>query len=111
MFGGMSPKQMNAIMKKMGIKQTQVPATEVIIKGEKNYLIKNPNVMMIEAQGQKTFQVMGEIEEIENEEDNKEDIKMIMEQASVSEEEAKKALEEADGDLAEAIMKLKKEEN
>ncbi len=106
MFGGIDPRQMNALMKKMGIKQTQIPSTEVIIKGEKNYVIKNPSVTLIEAQGQKTFQVMGEIEEIQ---DNSDDIKMIMEQTGASEEEAKKALEESEGDLAEAIMKLKKE--
>ena len=106
MFGGINPKQMNALMKQMGIKQKQVPATEVIIKGEKSYIVKNPSVTLIEAQGQKTFQVMGDIEEFQ---DNSEDIKMITEQTGASEEEAKKALEEADGDLAEAIMKLKKE--
>ena len=106
MFGGIDPRQMNALMKKMGIKQTQIPSTEVIIKGEKSYVIKNPSVTMVEAQGQKTFQVMGEIEELK---DNSDDIKIIMEQTGASEEEAKKALEEAEGDLAEAIMKLKKE--
>jgi len=110
MFGGMNPKQLNALMKQMGIKQTQLPAEEVIIKGEKSYRIKNPNVMIIEAQGQKTFQIMGEIEEIESKPYNKEDVEMIMEQTNVSKEEAEKALEESNGDLAEAIMKLKKED-
>ena len=36
------------------------------------------------------------------------DIKMVAAQASVSEEDAKKALEESGGDIAEAITRLKK---
>jgi len=110
MFGGMNPKQLNALMKQMGIKQTQLPAEEVIIRGEKSYRIKNPNVMIIEAQGQKTFQIMGDLEEIETKQYNEEDVEMIMQQTRVSKEEAVKALEENDGDLAEAIMKLKEKE-
>ena len=110
MFGGMNPKQLNALMKQMGIKQTQLPAEEVIIKGEKNYRIKNPSVMIIEAQGQKTFQIMGDLEEIESEKYSEKDVEMIMQQTGASKEEAVKALEETDGDLAEAIISLKKEE-
>jgi len=34
-------------------------------------------------------------------------VNMVSEQAQVSEEEARKALEETNGDIAEAIMKLK----
>jgi nascent polypeptide-associated complex subunit alpha len=36
----------------------------------------------------------------------KDDIKLIMEQTGKSEEEARKALKETNGDLAEAILKL-----
>jgi len=103
MMGGMNPKQMQSMMKQMGIKQTEIPAKEVIIKGDTELVIKNPQVLQIEAQGQKTFQIMGEIEE----RTSSEDIKMIMEQANVTKEEAEQALKEADGDIAEAIMKLK----
>ena len=103
MLGGMNPKQMQAMMKQMGIKQTEIPATEVIIKGDTEIVVKNPQVLQIEAQGQKTFQIMGEVEE----RTSSEDIKMIVEQTGATESEAEKALKEADGDLAEAIMKLK----
>ncbi len=37
---------------------------------------------------------------------SEEDIKLVMEQAGVDHDTAKKALEEAKGDLAEAILKL-----
>ncbi len=105
MFPGMNPKQMNKMMQRMGIKQEDIPATEVIIKTpEKNIIIKNPSVAKIDMMGQKTFQVMGDI--TEESAISEEDIKTVAEQANVSEEEAKKALEETNGDLAEAIIKL-----
>ncbi len=37
---------------------------------------------------------------------SEEDVKLVMEQAGVDEETARKALVEAEGDLAEAILKL-----
>jgi len=55
--------------------------------------------------GKETFQISGDIIESSI---NDEDIKTVSEQAGVSEEEAKKALKESSGDLAEAILKLKK---
>ena len=56
--------------------------------------------------GQKTLQITGDITEESN--ISEEDIKTVSDQAEASEEEAKKALEETSGDLAEAILKLKK---
>ncbi len=103
---GMNPKQMQALMKKLGMKTTEIPAQEVIIKGEKQIVIKNPQVMLMEIQGQKTFQITGEITE---EKTNEEDIKIIMEKTGCSREEAKKALEE-EKDLAAAILKLSQNE-
>ena len=103
----MNPKQMQQMMKKMGIRQTEIPATEVIIKGEKDYIIRNPSIIKVNMQGQETLQVSGDMEEMDS--ISEDDIKTVVDQASVSEEEAKKALEESDGDLAEAILSLKKE--
>ena len=104
---GMNPKQMQQMMKKMGIQQSEIPATEVIIKGEKDYIIRNPSIIQVNMQGQETLQVSGDMEEMDS--ISEEDIKTVVDQAGVSEEEAKKALEESDGDLAEAILSLKKE--
>lgn len=113
MFPGMNPRKMQQMMKKMGMQQQEIPATEVIIKTEdKEIVITNPSVSKINVMGQETFQVSGEINERElssEPEISEDDIKTVMEQAECSEDEAKQALEESSGDLAEAILKLKKE--
>jgi nascent polypeptide-associated complex subunit alpha len=57
-------------------------------------------------QGQKSYQITGNAHtESAISED---DVKMVAEQTGASEENARKALEESNGDIAEAIMKLKK---
>jgi len=61
----------------------------------------------MDAQGQKTYQITGNPKIIDRKEEIKEeDIKLVIEQTGKSEEEAIKALEETNGDIAEAIMKL-----
>jgi nascent polypeptide-associated complex subunit alpha len=114
MIPGMNPKKVQQMMKQMGIQQQDVPATEVIIRTEdKELVISNPSVQKVNMMGQINFQISGEVEERSLDtapEINEEDIKTVMEQASCSEEEAKKAIENANGDLAEAIMSFNKEE-
>jgi len=109
----MNPRKMQQMMKQLGIQQVDIPATEVIIKTEdKEIIITNPSVAKVNMMGQETFQISGEIEERElssQVEISEEDIKTVMEQAGVSREEAEKALEDNKGDLAEAILQLKKE--
>jgi len=110
--GNINPKQMKQMMKRMGIKVEDVNANIVVIHGpEKEIIIEDPEVTKTVIQGQEMYQIMGgriRIEETEAEvEIEDEDVKMVAEQASVSEEEAKNALEESDGDIATAIMKLK----
>ena len=105
MFPGFNPKDMQKVMKQMGIKQEEIDADEVIIKTSgKNIVIKNPQVTKINMQGHETFQVVGDI----HEEFNEDDVKTVMEQTGCSKKEAEKALEDSDGDLAEAILRLKK---
>jgi nascent polypeptide-associated complex subunit alpha len=110
MFPGMNPKKMQAMMKQLGIAQQEIEAERVIIETEeKNIIIKNPSVIKINMQGQENFQISGNIseEEKQSEEDNsKEDIKTIIEKTNCSEEQARKALEESNGDLTEAILSL-----
>ena len=61
----------------------------------------------MDAQGQKTYQISGKPKIMELEEEiQKKDIELIMEQTGKNADEAKKALEETNGDIAEAIMKL-----
>ena len=108
-MGGVNPKMMKQAMKKMGMKQEEIDAEEVIIKcSDKNLVIKNPQVTKIEMMGQETLQIAGEIEE-EISGPSEEDVKMVMSQAECSEEDAKSALEATDGDIAEAILKAKEE--
>ena len=60
-------------------------------------------------QGQTSFQVQGEFREVEEKIEvsiSQDDITMVAEQANASQEDAKKALEEAQGDIAQAIVKL-----
>lgn len=101
----MDPRLVKQAMKKMGMKQEEIPAIEVIIKtGNKNLIIRNPQVTKIEMMGEESLQITGKIEEASA--INEEDIKTVMEQASCSEKEAKVALERAEGDLAKAILEL-----
>ena len=107
MFGGVNPKQMQGMMKKMGISQEEIDANKVII--EKNdgskLIIENPSVMKIKMQGQESFQITGE-----SHEENflsEEDIETIMEKTECSNEQEKETLEKT-GDLAEAILELTK---
>ena len=72
--------------------------------------------VLTRSQIQKTYQVVGEPEVIEGDVEfssepiglviPEEDIELVATQANVSYEEAKQALQECDGELAEAIIKL-----
>lgn len=93
------------MMKQLGIKNEEIDASRVIIETEgKKLVFEKPQVQLMEMQGQKTYTVIGE--PIEESSIPKEDIKMVAEQTNKTEEEAKKALEENNGDIAEAISKL-----
>ena len=104
-MGKINPKQMQAMMKQMGINQQEVEAQRVIIeKSDGKIIINNPSVQKITMQGNESFQITGEISE-ESEEFSEEDIKLVMEKTGKSEDEVKEALEETK-DIAEAIIKL-----
>ncbi|MCS7144152.1 MAG: nascent polypeptide-associated complex protein [Archaeoglobaceae archaeon] len=101
-------KQMKKMMKQMGIEMEEIDAKEVIIKTSTEELIfRNPNVTKISAKGMETFQVVGEYEVVKiAPQISEEDVKLVMEQANVDEERARKALIEANGDIAEALLRL-----
>lgn len=113
MIPGMNPRQMRQAMKRMGIKQEEIAASEVIIRLEdKEIVISNPNVSKVNMMGQETYQVVGEesIREIDTAPDiSEEDVKTVVEQTGASEDDVRQALADTQGDLAEAIMKLKKD--
>ena len=108
MLPGMNPRQMQQAMKKLGIKQEDVEAIAVIIRTkEEDIIIRSPSVQRINMMGQISYQVAGEEEHRPIEDTiSEDDIKTVMEQAGVSEEAARKAIEDAEGDLAQAIMSL-----
>jgi nascent polypeptide-associated complex subunit alpha len=106
MMPNLDPRKMQKMMNKMGIKQEEIDAVEVIIKTrDKNLIIRNPSVMKVDMMGQNSLQINGDIEEESLISD--EDIETVSEQTGASKEDAKTALEKFNGDLAEAILHLK----
>ncbi|GIU70623.1 MAG: nascent polypeptide-associated complex protein [Candidatus Nitrosocaldaceae archaeon] len=104
-------RQFRRMFDKMGLNMNQLDdVEEVIIKtASKDIIIKKPTVAEIQAQDSTIYQVVAEdIEEIEKKvkKFNEEDVMLVAQQAGVSKEEAEKALEEAEGDLARAILML-----
>ncbi len=109
--GNFDPKQLEQMMKKMGVEMDQLSDVEevVIKKSDENLVFENPQVQLTEAQGQKTYQIIGEPKEEEKEteiEISDEDIQMVTDQTDATEEEAEEALEETEGDIAKAIVNL-----
>ena len=101
------PRMLKKAMEQMGIKTSEIDAKRVIIEKEnEEIIIDNPKVVSIEAKGESSFQISGEIR-IEKK-ISEEDVKLVMEKTNVKEEDARKALEETNGDIAEAIMRLSK---
>ncbi|MBD3313235.1 nascent polypeptide-associated complex protein [Candidatus Woesearchaeota archaeon] len=111
MMPGMNPKMMRQAMKKMGIKQVEIEADEVIIRsGAKEIIITEPQVSKVDMMGQETYQIVGNVHEREassEPEISSDDIKTVAEQAEVTEDDAEQALKETQGDIAAAIIKLK----
>ncbi len=103
-------RQMKRMMKKMGMKTEEIDATRVIIEtSEKNLIFEDTQVVCIDVQGQKTYQIVGTPKE-EMAEGKvaipEEDVKLVATHASVTEEEARAALEKVNGEPAEAIILL-----
>jgi nascent polypeptide-associated complex subunit alpha len=124
-FRGMSPKQMRRMMKKMGIEQTEVEgAKEVIIRfSDKEWVIQDPQVVIVKQANSESFQISGSkierakesgestVEEITEETEIEipmEDAALVAGQTGVSIETAIEALRESAGDLAAAILKLRR---
>ena len=111
MPGRINPRQMNQMMKKLGINVKEIENVKkvVIQTDKKEYIFDDAEVTIMDSQGQKTYQISGRPKILDlKDEINKEDIDLIIEQTGKTIEEAKKALEETNGDIAEAIIKLTK---
>lgn len=113
MMPNIDPRTMRNMMAKMGIKSTEIAASKVTIESEgKNIVITNPQVTMIEAQGTKSFQISGEVSEQEAHvviEITADDVDMVAASTGISDKEKiMEALKAENGDIARAILKLKK---
>jgi nascent polypeptide-associated complex subunit alpha len=97
-------------MDRMGINMKEIAGVEeVIIKtSSKDIHITGAQVSEVNAQGSRIFQVMGDVEEVERERAkfSEEDILLVQQQANVTKEKAVIALEESDGEVAKAILRL-----
>jgi nascent polypeptide-associated complex subunit alpha len=120
MMPNMNPKQMAKLMQQMGINTQEIDASRVVIEktdGGK-MIVDAPSVTLIDAKGQKSFQISGEVREEEaGAKDTtaveggkpvceESDADVVALQAKVSKAEAEAALMESGGDIAEAIIAL-----
>ncbi|ACV49288.1 MULTISPECIES: nascent polypeptide-associated complex protein [Halomicrobium] len=125
--GGLNPRKMKQMMEQMGIDMEDIDAEEVIIRTpDKELYFTDAEVQLMEAQGQSTYQVVGEPEEraLEAGDDGEseadasagdaagdsgipdDDVELVAMRAGVDEETAREALEAEDGDLAGAVERL-----
>jgi nascent polypeptide-associated complex subunit alpha len=110
---GINPREAKRMMQRMGMNMDTVEGvTEVVIKTPmKEIIIEEPEVAILQVQGQKIYQVAGgKISEKTPEHKvpavSEEDARLVADQTGKTLEEAKKALEESGGDLAKAILLL-----
>ncbi len=106
----MDNRQARRMMERMGINMKEIPGVkEVIIRtSDREMHITNASVSEVNAQGNRVFQVVGEVEEVEVEKKafSEEDVLLVQQQAGVTKERAMAALEESEGEVARAILKL-----
>lgn len=115
----MNPREQKRMMQRMGMNMDSVPDVEqVIIKTSgKDIVIDEPEVAILEVQGQKMYQVIGGqvSEQAPSQRQNakpaqptfsEEDVRLVADQTGKSLKDAKEALEECEGDLAKAILLL-----
>lgn len=111
MIPGMNPKQMQKMMKQMGMKQIDLDVAhiEMVLADGSKLVFENPEVAKVNMMGQDTYQITGSPNEVEADsmpDISDEDLETIIAQTGCSLEEAQNALVKTKGDLAEAIMNL-----
>jgi nascent polypeptide-associated complex subunit alpha len=107
------------MMQKMGMKIDEINGvTEVLIRtATREIIIEEPIVTSVVVQGQRMYQITGgsthertPSAEAEPPEVPEEDAKLVAAQTGKTVDEAKAALQESGGNLAEAILKLKQKD-
>ena len=116
----MNPREQKRMMQRMGMNMDSVAdVQQVIIRtATKDIVIDEPEVAILQVQGQKMYQVIGgQVSEQApsvrtaagapaKPAFSNEDVQLVADQTGKSLERAKEALIEADGDLAKAILLL-----
>ena len=129
----MNPRKIKQMMKQMGIDVEELDAERVVIEtadGD-DLVFDGAQVTKMDAQGQETYQIVGSPDEVadagaggatavggddaddpalddadDGDEIPEEDVKLVAQQAGVSKEAAREALEAANGEPARAISDL-----
>ncbi len=116
-----NPRQMEAMMRRMGMSTEPIPGVEEVIVRTRTHehVFRAPEVTILTVQGVRTYQVVGNPEVRPRSAaapasggvaapsgPPEEDVQLVMDQAQVSREEALEALLQAKGEPAEAIMRL-----
>lgn len=105
MMPNMDPKQMQRMMKQMGINTQEVSAQRVIIETEDEKIVVEPaQVTRISMQGQDSFQISGQVRTEQSL--NQADVELVMEKTGAERGKAEEALKDSGGDIAEAIIAL-----
>jgi nascent polypeptide-associated complex subunit alpha len=117
----MDSRRARRMMQQMGMKMDELSDIKrVILQGDtREIVIEGPAVTSMNVQGQKMYNVVGgreitrkpeaiQFEEVEETpiEIPEEDVLLVAQQANVSMEKARAALEQSSGDLAQAILML-----
>lgn len=110
----MDPKALKGMLDRLGIKSSEIEGRRVVIEcADKDIIIEEPQITLTEGQGMKSFTVMGRITEVDKTavEISEDDVKLVKEQSGVSDDVlVRKTLEDTKGDIAEAIIRLRKEQ-
>ncbi len=115
-----NPREQRRMMQRMGMNMDSVAdVKQVIIRtADKDIVIDEPEVAILQVQGQKMYQVIGGSVSEQSPSAratagtpakpafSEEDVQLVADQTGKSLEKAKEALEECGGDLAKAILLL-----
>ncbi len=120
--GGLNPKVLSQQMKQLGINLEELTDVEQVIIRTADYelVFEDAAVTVMDTPGSKMYQITGtpikrsraeaeaeaEAEAAPELSISAEDVAIVMEKAGCSEEDARTALTETNGDLAEAIFRL-----
>ncbi|RLG18869.1 hypothetical protein DRN75_00630 [Nanoarchaeota archaeon] len=95
-----NPSQLKKLAKMLNTKEMDVKKVIFAMRDGSRKVIDNPSVSSVDLMGQRMYQVIGDLKD----EVSDEDIQLVMEKSGCDEETARKALLEAKGDIARAIL-------